>query len=247
MDNVMKITLGVFTVILIGFISAFALNMYIGNAYRATLSGSFRYSTTITTDSPLYNVTLFIPVPEDSRGNSPIVSAFSSGNIKGIPPGWTSALFYTGKTTVEKFTATAVIPPTGTISGMPSSIAMGGNTSGKNHLETVNPVENGIVFRPVRNTRSITCPVTSPALAGPLQCYEYETSVYADYLSSPDATVSISSELAGENSWDVFGPHSNGYRNTIVTSMSGQNHGWTVAKGFIMSGMGMHDEPRAGV
>ncbi len=146
MDKIIKITLGAFIIILIGFTSVWFMNVYIGNAYLATLSGTFTYTTIVTTDSPLTNITLFIPVPEDRAGNSPIVSAFSAGTIAGIPDGWTSTLFYTGKTTLVKITASRLVPPAGTTTESPFSITLTVNTSSRNHLETRDPVENGIIF-----------------------------------------------------------------------------------------------------
>lgn len=233
-----------FVIILIGFISVWFMNIYAGNAYLATLSGTYRYSTTLSTDSPLSNLTLFIPVPEDRAGNSPIVSAFSAGTVAGIPAGWTSALYYTGKTTVIKITVPSLIPPAGTTPETPFFITLAVNTSSKHHLETLEPIDNGVIFRPVQNIRNVACPVTVPASSGSARCYEYETPIYADYLSSPGASVSISSDLAGKNSWDVFGPHSNEYRSTITLKISGQNHGWAPAKGILTSGIGTSDEPR---
>jgi hypothetical protein len=243
MDKIIKITLGAFTVILIGFLAITAVNVYFESAYVASLSGNYTYSATITTDSPLSNVTLFIPVPEDRSGNSPVVAALSGGTVSGIPDGWKLTLFDTGKTTVVKITASSIDPPTGTTREKPFSITMFANISSKNHIETINPVENGVIFRPVQNMKEASCASDSTRLANSQQCYEYETSVYADYLSSPNASVSISSNLAGKNSWKIFEPRSNEYRVVMTVTIPGENHGWATAKGVLMTGIGMHDEP----
>lgn len=244
MDKIIKITLGAFIIILIGFISVVFMNAYIGNAYLASLSGTYTYTTTITTDSRLSNVTLFIPVPENLTGNSPVIAEFSAGTVAGIPAGWTSTLFDTGKTTLVKITAPAITPPEGTTPEKPFTITLSVNTSSKNRIETLNPVENGVIFRPVQNLKAVNCPENSPVSTGSERCYEYETTIYADYLSSPNASVSISSDLAGKNSWKIFELHSNEYRTRITVGMSGENHGWTTAKGVLTSGIGMYDEPQ---
>jgi hypothetical protein len=244
MDKIIKITLAAFTVILIGLLSLVAINGYIGNAYTASLSGNYTYSTTITTDSALSNVTLFIPVPEDPSGNSPIVAAISGGTISGVPAGWKLTLFDTGKTTVMKITIPSVRPPEGTTREKPFSITFSANTSSKDHIETINPVENGVMFRPVQDLLEGPC-AGSASPARSQNCYEYVTSLYADYLSSPDATVRISSDLTGKNRWKIFEPRENEYRAGITAVISGENHGWTMAKGVLITGTGMHDEPAA--
>lgn len=243
MDRIIKITLGAFIVILIGFISMIFINAYIGNAYLASLSGTYTYTTTITTDSPLSNVTLFIPVPEDRTGNSPVIAAWSAGTVTGIPAGWTGTLFGTGKSTLVKITVPLVMPPEGTTPEKPYSITLSVNASSKNHVETEDPVGNGVSFRPAYYLKEGTCPQGLPASPGGEQCDSFETTIYADYLTSPTASVSISSDLAGENRWEIFGPHSNGYRTGIAVALTGENHGWTRAKGVLTTHIGTYDEP----
>ena len=244
MDKIMKITLGAFIIILIGFISVVLLNVFMGNAYLASLSGTYIYNTTITTDSRLTNVTLFIPVPEDHDGNSLIIAEYSSGTVAGIPSGWTSTLFGTGKTTLIKITAPDITPPEGTNPGKPFTITISANVSSKNRIETLNPVMNGVIFRPVQNIREATCPPGSPAPTAPGECYEYETTIYADYLTSPNASVSISSNLEGKNSWKIFELQSNEYLTGINVAIAGENHGWVTAKGALTTGIGIYDKIR---
>jgi hypothetical protein len=242
MDKIIKITLGAFTVLLIGFLSVVAMNVYVGNAYVASLSGNYTYSTTITTDSALSNVTLFIPVPEDFSGNSPVIAAISGGPISGVPAGWKLTLFDTGKTTVVKIAVPSIHPPEGTTREKPFSITFSANITSKDHIETINPIEKGVVFRPVQNLSEVPCVSGSPS-TGSQHCYVFETSVYADYQSSPGASVSLSSDLSGKNSWRIFEPRSNEYQVGIMVTVPGENHGWTVAKGVLITGNGMYDEP----
>ena len=71
MDKIIRITLGLFIVILAAFTGILTYTAYTEIAYRNTLTGTYTYSCTITTDAPLYNVTLFIPVPVDRNGQFP--------------------------------------------------------------------------------------------------------------------------------------------------------------------------------
>jgi hypothetical protein len=74
-------------------------------------------------------------------------------------------------------------------------------------------------------------------------CSEYLTSIYADYTAAPSASVSISASLEVTNSWTIFTPESNGYKNRISVLMQGDNHGWEITRGWLESGIGVYDAP----
>ena len=74
MDKIIKITLGIFIVILVAFTATVAYNAYVKTVYQNSLASTYSYTLTITTDSRLDNVTFFIPVPDSRTGNSPIVA-----------------------------------------------------------------------------------------------------------------------------------------------------------------------------
>ena len=115
MDKIIKITLGIFIVLLVAFVASAGYSAYVENTYRTSLSSSYSYTCTITTDSPLTNVTLFIPVPADPAGNSPIIGEFSAHTISGVPDTWKTELYDTGKATLVKITAPSLAPGTITL------------------------------------------------------------------------------------------------------------------------------------
>jgi hypothetical protein len=55
--------------------------------------------------------------------------------------------------------------------------------------------------------------------------------------------VSISASLEGTNSWTIFAPASNGYKNRIDLLVQGDNHGWVTTRGWLESGIGVYDAP----
>ena len=59
MDKIIKFTLGFFVLILILFVAVGSYTSYIDTTYRNSLTGTYVYTCTITTDSVLSNVTLF--------------------------------------------------------------------------------------------------------------------------------------------------------------------------------------------
>jgi hypothetical protein len=243
MDRIIKIALSLFVVVLVAFVGLVGYNGYVENAYQASLASSYTYNCTITTDSPLTNVTFFIPVPADRRGNSPIISQFSAQEMPGVPSAWRTLLYDTGKSTMVKVTIPSLVPPAGTTHEHPYTVTFSTNTSSHKLIDTRNPVENSPVFRPVTDPAAAECK-GSVSTSDQRKCYSYLTSIYADYQTNPDASVSITSAIRGTNQWNLFGPRENAYDTDIYTLMLGENHGWTTARGYLETGIGPDDPVR---
>jgi hypothetical protein len=228
MDTIIKITAGIFIVIFAAFTGFMTYTAYTEAAYRNTLTGTYTYTCTISTDSPLYNVTLFIPVPVDPEGNSPVMAAFSSHSVKGVPPGWETVLFDTGKSTLVKVMTPAVIPPQGTSAQHPYTVTLSSETTLHTPIDTRNPVGKSAMFRPVQGLNGNGA---------------YTTSLYADYTTSPDAVVKVTSAVTGKTTWKIFESRSNEYHTGISVVIQGENHGWVVPVGHLESGIGSYDVP----
>jgi len=243
MDRMIKISLGLFMVILVVFLSAFCYQVVTERMYLSSLSSTYSYTCTITTDSPLSNVTLFLPVPADPSGNSPVVAQFSAREIGGLPEVWTATLYDTGKATMVRITTPGITPPPNTTSEKPYRILLSSDMKSDTVIDTRDPVNNSALFRPVRDLRQVSCPPGSPPVQGTPQCYHYLTSLYADYQAPANASVNITSTLAGNNSWKIFEPKSNEYTSTISVLMAGERHGWSTMNGTLTSSIGIYDTP----
>lgn len=243
MDKIIKISLGLLLVILIAFTSVVAFQVYVESAYLNSLSSTYSYTCTITTDSTLSNVTLFIPVPEDYLGNSPIVAQFSARAIAGLPDDWTVTLYDTGKATMVKITTPAIIPPEGTNPARPFTLRIVSDVQSENVINTKDPLNNSALFHPVRELQPITCPPAGSTARETPQCYSYITSLYADYDAAPGASLNITSTVVGRNSWNIFEPGSNEYTTVTSLVMSGSHEGWANMKGTLISGIGNFDTP----
>jgi len=241
MDRIIKISFGIFIVILVAFTGTITYTAYTETAYRNTLTGTYSYTCNITTDSPLYNVTLFIPVPVDNTGNSPMVSEFSSHGMKGVPAEWETTLFDTGKSTLLKVMTPAILPPEGTSAQHPFTITFSSETTERTPINTMDPVGQSAMFRPVQSMSEKTCPQGSADGAG--RCFTYRTSLYADYSAAPGTTVAITAGVTGKNTWNIFEPYSNEYHTAVSTRMNGENHGWVVLEGELTSSTGTYDSP----
>ncbi|OPX62927.1 MULTISPECIES: hypothetical protein [unclassified Methanoregula] len=238
MDRTLGIILGILIIVFAAVTAMLGYSAFTDYAYRSTLSGNYTYLCTVTTDAPLYNVTLFVPVPVDTAGNSPTAAAFSSGTIAGIPSGWETTLFDTGKSTLVKITAPAIIPPQGTKPANPFTISLSSETLSQGAIDTVDPVNNSVLFRPVRDLKEQ--PSWSRGFGSRARSFSYTTAVYAEYSTASDTTVTITSAITGRNSWKVLEPASNEYHADVTISMKGTKHGWETMDGELTSGSGTY-------
>lgn len=243
MDKIIKITIALIIIVLVTFIATVSYAGFVDQAFRTSLSSTYDYSCTITTDSRLSNVTFFIPVPSDHAGNSPVVARYSAQDIEGVPADWKVTLFDTGKATVAKITTPAIVPPPETNPSHPFTIRLSIRTTSKEMIDTRLPIEQGVMFRPVQDMRNVNCPARITSVNGDPVCYNYLIPVYADYQAPMNASVSIASTLKGKNSWKIFEPQFNEYQADISVLMFGGNQGWTVMKGTLESNMGSYNVP----
>jgi hypothetical protein len=243
MDRIIRISLGLLMVMLVVFVSVVSYQVVVEKAYLTSLSSTYSYTCTITTDSTLSNVTLFLPVPADPSGNSPIVAQFSAHAITGLPEDWTATLYDTGKATMVRIATPLITPPAGTIPEKPYTILLSSEMKSDKVIDTREPIHNSALFRTVRDLQQVSCPPDGSEGKGTPQCYRYLTSLYADYQAPSDASVTITSTLTGKNSWKIFEPRSNEYNSSISLLMSGEHHGWSTMKGTLTSSIGIYDAP----
>lgn len=243
MDKIISISLALFMVILGILVSVVSYQVFVEKAYLSSLSSTYSYTCTITTDSTLSNVTFFLPVPADPTGNSPIVGQFSADAIEGLPKDWELSLYDTGKSTLVRMTIPEINPPAGTLPAKPYRIVLSSTMKSGTVIDTREPINNSALFRPVRDLHQVSCPPDRSLKNGTPQCYHYRTAVYADYQASPDASVTITSALTGNNSWKIFEPGSNEYTAVISLEMVGENRGWKNVNGFLQSSTGTYDVP----
>lgn len=240
MDRIIRITLTLFILILAATAAITGYNGYVDAAYRDSINGTYTYTYTMTIDGPITNLTLFIPVPDDRTGNSPIVSYFGNGGMSGMPADWNTTLFGTGKATLLKITAPSVTQPEGTTPASPFTISFSMDFSQKSPVATRDPVDRGVIFRPVQNLQEKTCPAGSPAGS---RCSVYTTALYADYHAEKNTMMTFTSSVDGKNTWRIFEPRSNEYHTEIRLSLKGPQRGWSAASGTLLSGFGSYEYP----
>lgn len=238
MDKIIRITAGTFVLIFVIFAGTTLYGAYVEKEYRRSLSSTYSYTLTIETSGELRNVTFFIPVPANPNGNSPFVEQFSIGNFTGIPAGWETTLLGSNKATMLKIRAPVIVGSDGAgISVRTSSDARTGKV-----IDTKSPQDRDIVLRPVQGTKEVSCVEFKNSGPG-ATCYRYQSAFYADYDSSPNTKIEISSTITGKNEWKVFEPAYNRYTNSISVTMLGENHGWITVDCDMQAGIGSYNVP----
>jgi hypothetical protein len=243
MDRIIKITVGLFTVILVLTAAFHGYSGYVSGMYERTTMSTYSYSLSITTDHPLTDATFFIPVPADLKGNSPVVSQYSSRSMPGMFGSWQATLFDTGKATLLKLHIPLLSLPHGYGPGNPYTVTIGGVLPSETTIDTVNPAENSPVFRTLQDLRQVSCAGAGAGNGGSPRCSTFATSLYADYMADPGTAVTITSAITGVNRWTVFEPASNEYTSVISVQMQGENHGWVTMKGTLAGGIGSYGFP----
>jgi len=243
MDKVIKSAAGLFIIIFVLFVSTVSYHAFGEKAYRESLTSTYSYTCTISSDSVLSNVTLFIPVPSYKTGNSPVVERFSVRGIEGIPPEWKTTLTGSNKGTYVEIKTPVIAPVQNGTTKIGYAIKLSLHATSPRLVDTQNPQGNDAVFHPMQDIQTVDCPATVNETPGKGVCYGYLSTVYADYSAPPDARVMISSEIIGRNTWKIFQPAENEYRASISVLMFGDHHGWIAAKGSLETGIGSYDAP----
>jgi hypothetical protein len=241
MDRIIKITLSVFIIVLVAFVAMISYGWFVENTYRSSLTSTYTYACTISTDSALHNATFFIPVPSLTSGNSPIIARISGHEVTGVPPSWKTELYDTGKGVLVKVTVPELAVPAGTSAKNPYAVTMSTEIVSDTPIDTANPMANSPlirpVYRPVQDLSSASCMDNGSNGSG-ARCYDYQTSLFTSYSADPNAAVSIRSTLVAKNSWNVFEPASNEYRNDYSVLLYGEQKGWTAIQVTLEDGIG---------
>ena len=248
MLKIKKVGLGITAAIVV----LAALLMYHAHGlYEKSYTSEYHYGITIQSDSVLHNITLFVPLPAFEE-KSKIGDEIMAGNASKRDD-WDCRIVETEHGKMLEISADEIAPefhplPTPLESIEPGEeetpVSMSKGISVRvdadYDINTKNPIGNEPLLSPEYNLTRSTCELPYPERPAPPNCYEYESLIYADYTASLDAKVSIYIELAGENSWWVYGWSGNHYHDRIRITFTGEQHGWYIASGKLVEGEGRY-------
>jgi len=207
--------------------------LYTEITYRATLLSTYEYRVTITSDTTLENVTLYVPIPARGRENSAVLSAIGAGELRGLPPGWNTSLIGTEKITMLELTAPEIAAnPV----GVPYLLSVTAHSGGP--IDTMNAGTGDLVLAPSAVKTPVGCENMDFQVSSDTRCELYQGSAYADFTAPGNVHLSVFGFLTGRNTWDVFGPSSNEYQDGLQVSFSGGARGWQKGDGILVTGIG---------
>ncbi|PXF60026.1 MAG: hypothetical protein C4B59_09915 [Candidatus Methanogaster sp.] len=203
------------------------IDCHIHYPYEGSYRSEYHYQVTVGTDSDLHNVTLYVTLPifeEELNIGEEIVAKNASQS-----EGWDCDLVETEHGTMLKIHAEKMIPdlhappvPLPEEECGPDALSCPAQTHASERvsarvqadhdINTKNPAGNEPTLLPKYNLARLVYRMPHPEDRTPPACYDYESRIYANYTTSPDAEVSIHAELTGANNWWVYGWSGNEYQ-----------------------------------
>jgi hypothetical protein len=104
-------------------------------------------------------------------------------------------------------------------------------------IDTADPFDDEPLLAPQADRTEVDCFTGDSATH---RCFEYEGRVYADYETSEEATVYISTQLDGRNEWFSGGWTGNEYREWSRVELRGPQSGWILTDGELEIGSGTY-------
>ena len=104
-------------------------------------------------------------------------------------------------------------------------------------IDTADPFDDEPLLAPQADRTQVDCFTGDSATH---RCFEYEGRVYADYETSEEATVYISTQLDGRNEWFSGGWTGNEYREWSRVELRGPQSGWILTDGELEIGSGTY-------
>ncbi|MBP2029504.1 hypothetical protein J2755_000424 [Methanohalophilus levihalophilus] len=253
MENVLKI------VITILFCSLFVFTLYasdISPSMEEEVISSYNYRVDIKSGEPIYDVTLYLPVPLSEDGN-----VLTANDLTNIPSGWNCSIINTSEGRMLMLKAPIINP---NFHGSPNenddideNVNLQAQTSPNNisspfyhqgisinknsdrELNTMNPFEGEPLLFPRYSLAKMDTRSSDEHFYVPdFSLHGYESRVYTYYRTSPRNNVEILVEISGYNQWWTSGWTGNKYTDQVTIASTGTQMGWQNARGLITSGTG---------
>jgi len=241
--------------VLIVYSGLFLLMAGYGSSYDSTIRSHYDFRIALTTNSKLENPTFIVPIPVGNENlinmaiNNSVNDFFTPGQKS---EGWNISIIETEYGKMLKISAKEFVPQVHTNVELnpENDIPTGNNisfTSGSKEvsvsmvsdhiIDTINATENEPILSQKFNL------ATSLPPAYTQKKLTYDSMIYADYTSSPDAAVEVFVELDGWNEWWQGGAAHNKYYERLGTTFKGEKHGWFSVTGELAEGEGFSSLP----
>ncbi|TQD28429.1 hypothetical protein [Methanolobus vulcani] len=229
---------------------------------------SYNYDLILTSDSKISNVTLYIPIP--AKNNTSSISPNLMERCSDDYPSWNCSIIYTEYGAMLAMSIDKVTPifysepidvPVPDSHGEMEITFIESDTYSE---ETPNPHENiylsaGAIINDTIDTKN---PVGTSEVLMPkfnvveneekaasmvelynkpnVKLYDFDSMIYAQYDAPDDAKVQIYITSDGLNEWFTSGWRSNSFRESIMTTLTGPQNGWSQVSGELITGEGRY-------
>ncbi|MBW6517686.1 MAG: YIP1 family protein [ANME-2 cluster archaeon] len=250
----------VFSVLLIMLVVGIAFFLYSsGGLYgNSSVMSQYDYRIALNTDSTLENLTFYLPLPVSMNvsrmGEEAMIQ--NTGN-----PGWELSMIGTGHGTMLELTANELEPelhqlfevkpplpgqtgdrPAGEVASFTrGTIEISVSMEADSLIYTQDAAGKEPVLSPKYNMELSDYNAPYPSGGIPPNTWNYDSFIYADYSAAPNANVEICITMEGHNEWWTGGWTYNGYRDSICTTITGEQHGWIPVTGQLVEREGHYD------
>ncbi len=200
--------------------------------YNATRTSELQYSLTITSSLDLSEITLFIPLPTDETGTSPVIQMLGAENQGIAFDGFNISVFGANNESYLRLSAEYL----GASQDLPERSYTFSVANNSSALNTREPIRYDYTLFPKRNLTDLPC---APSLGDDrTQCFRYQSLIYASYKTAADTRVQIRVDLSGSNQWRILEDFQNGYIDSMDLALYGPVSGWHSAEGLLVTSLG---------
>jgi hypothetical protein len=230
-----RILRGLIVFLVIAFVvlaGPFIASAVLEKAYESTRESELRYTFTITTSSALSEVNLFIPLPTDGEGLSPIIQMLGSGDQSVTFEGYPVSIYGANNESYLKVSTNLLPGPSNTTDARYFFSVVAASPA----LHTRLPVQYDYTLLPKRNLIEVPC--GADLCSGQPLCFQYQSLIYVSYHTSLDTRVEIQADLLGTNRWRILQGYRNEYADNIDVILQGPVSGWYAADGNLVTSCG---------
>ncbi|AQL43780.1 hypothetical protein BV210_14185 [Halorientalis sp. IM1011] len=265
-DNWRRVALGIVLALVVLLAVVFgAMWLYSGHLYRTSYESEYTYEVTLSTNGTLTNATVYLPVPDATDGTDLGAAAVETGTNRSGPLTYEVVETDRGPMLALSAAELRVTPEYYEFverdgrgerveisedeyePGNPSMVV---NDTRNVRVEVTVPVDRSIdtatpwddepVFGPQVDRRPTACDTPGPDR---IECYEYDSAVYASYDTDADTEVYASATVHGTNSWWVFGWSADEYRDDVTVTLDGPQDDWTGVTGTLQTDVDQREPP----
>lgn len=226
--------------------------------YNQSYQSSYTYTVEISPNATLKNVTLYLPLmvlnntsaigediiknnfnQNDHSWNYSLIETehglMLSMKTDEIDPAFHSREGYVVKGSDPEETRVLTSREYSNKTPIPNLIVFSAMIFPNRTIDTLDPLINDLVLRPKYNVK----PTNDEGYSFRKQ-YNYESILYAEYETSPNAIVEITIYADGYNGWWIMGWQGNDYSDWMNVKLFGPQNVWTKVNGFLGSGGGVY-------